>query len=963
MIQLILLSLYILSSTFSESKNVPYFSPQGAVSVAHDGRLAIVIKGDIWIVELNKKIDLSNPILPNFAKWTQLTNDNFWDQDPVWKADGKHLIFSSNRSGNLDLWEINIKRGIKSLQQITNSATSDREPTIGKDGTIIWVRGKGVDANLWIKKPGEKEKELTSTLGSEANPAIDPNGKSVLYIAERKGQKQLRLLPLDKKKDKLLLKEGNPEHPSWSPDGKRITYSTRGNQTGIWITDVNISYKNLISKKRAIASWFHNQSTNQPTNQSTNQPTNQSTNQPTNQQYLILTEIPRQDPAYNGDPQSNQTRHIEEKRFAAQKISFLPVPLPPEETGTPLNLTESGFSKEKALHRFDQIVSYLYNRYKIEQSPFQKEWTELINRQRLLAQKATNETALEKAIYQLIKERPSFKEEKKGKLGISSAHPLATAAGLEILKQGGNVVDASIAISFALGVVEPDASGIGGYGEMLIYLKGMEAPTCIEFLTRVPEEASLTNGQLNPLPRSGPVLVNVPGTVAGMELAWKRYGSQRIKWAELIKPAIKLAREGFVIDEAFSTTLEREKEKYLQYESNKKLFFPKGKALQPGDSLKNMDLAWTLNAIARGGADAFYKTWIARRMVEDLRSKGSVITLNDMARYYAVERKPVQTTYRGYTIYSGPPPVSGGVLLTGKLNLLEQVAQPRAYQEDVQMLHSMIEAWKLAPSTNGRIADPGLWPVDHTPFINKALAQKRWSSCFKPDQSVMPSDNQCLDSRIAAAWGAENVLDIQTSTGTTAFAVADGEGNMVSVTQTLGTWGGNFYVTPGLGFLYNDKLRSYNSNPKRYNARIPFARNVTSISPTMVFKGIDAEQQPLVALGAAGNAWITSAVYQIVSGIIDQKLGPQEAIEQPRFLVGLRRNPKNRKVIQEIVVQVEDGFAPGVLQQLQQLGHDIQVISARGELRMGYASVVMVEERSVRAGADPRRSGEAGVVE
>ena len=185
---------------------------------------------------------------------------------------------------------------------------------------------------------------------------------------------------------------------------------------------------------------------------------------------------------------------------------------------------------------------------------------------------------------------------------------------------------------------------------------------------------------------------------------------------------------------------------------------------------------------------------------------------------------------------------------------------------------------------------------------------------------------------------------------------------MVSVTQTLGTWGGNFYVTPGLGFLYNDKLGSYSTNPNAYNARIPFARNVTSITPTIVFKGEGEKKTPLLAVGAAGNAWITAAVYQIVSGVIDQGFGPQAAIEQARFLVGVRRNRQNPNLIESVNIQVEDGFAPGVLENLSKMGHNFQKISRRGELRMGYSAAVMLRDKRVIVGADPRRSGEGRVI-
>jgi gamma-glutamyltranspeptidase len=186
------------------------------------------------------------------------------------------------------------------------------------------------------------------------------------------------------------------------------------------------------------------------------------------------------------------------------------------------------------------------------------------------------------------------------------------------------------------------------------------------------------------------------------------------------------------------------------------------------------------------------------------------------------------------------------------------------------------------------------------------------------------------------------------ATGTTAYVVADAAGNIVSVTQTLGTWGGNFYVTPGLGFLYNDKLRSYGSNPNGYNARLPYARNTTVIAPTIVFRGSGDARRPWFGVGAAGNAWITSAVYQMVVGIVDHGLGPQQALELPRFLPGGR------------AMQIEDGFAPRVLRELEAMGHSFQPISLRGELRMGYGAAVVIDGNRVSAGGDPRRSGTGG---
>jgi gamma-glutamyltranspeptidase len=585
-------------------------------------------------------------------------------------------------------------------------------------------------------------------------------------------------------------------------------------------------------------------------------------------------------------------------------------------------------------------------------------WQELRDKYRPLALQATSNAELEAIVHRLVSDRPPLREAATGRAAVSSAHPVATGAGVEILQRGGNVVDAAVAVSFALGVVEPDASGIGGYGQMLIATPDMETPSLIEFMTRAPEEAAgaalLPTGDA---PDDGPVLANVPGTVAGMELAHRRYGSGRVPWRDLLAPAIRAAEHGFVVSDGLATTLARERERFLRYPASRALFFPDGRPLAAGDTLRNPDLAWVLQQVADSGAAALYHGEVGRRMVADLRGGGNVIRMSDLERYYAVERAPVSGTYRGHTVYSSAPPVAGGATLIAQLNLLEQLRAPRPFTEDAATLHAMIEAWKLAPSAGGRIADPGLWPVELAAFVSKDAARVRWR-CFDPQRALTGADVRrdslpCLER--------DETARTDRAAGTTAFAVADAAGNVVAVTQTLGTWGGNFYVTPGLGFLYNDKLTAYPEDSDRFGARLAHARHGSSIAPTIVYQGTGGRKRPVLATGAAGNQWITSAVYAIVTGVVDQGLGPQQAIELPRFLP-LARGEESGEGEVRYVVQLEDGFAPDVLRQLRSLGHEIEVISLKGELRMGYAAAVTIEGGRVTAAADPRRSGAAGAV-
>jgi gamma-glutamyltranspeptidase len=622
-----------------------------------------------------------------------------------------------------------------------------------------------------------------------------------------------------------------------------------------------------------------------------------------------------------------------------------------------------------------------------------EQWRELGARHRPRALAARTDAELDDAIAELLRQRPALRAPASGRAAVSSAHPVATAAGVEMLAKGGNVVDAAVAVSFALGVVEPDASGIGGYGQMLIHLQGMGEPTLIEFMTAVPELASVANTSFPPggrFPSDGPVLANVPGTVAAMHLAWTKYGSKRLSWAQLLEPAIRAAERGYEVSDGLATTLSVEREGFLKYPASRALFFRDGVPLAAGDTVRNPDLAWTLREIAKGGADAFYRGAVARRMVDELSKEGNAIRLSDLERYEARERAPVSGTFRGNAVYASAPPVAGGATLIAQLNALEHFTSPRPYTSDAASLHAVIEAWKLAPR-GARIADPALWPVNLEPAVSKDAARLRWT-CFDatratrgdvpsggcaagaPGGAPPPPASPARDAFVTAVaaiptrrphyaeWTpscdgtAGSITDRRCrSTGTTAFAIADADGNMVSTTQTLGTWGGGFYVSPGLGFLYNDKVTSYGNDPNAPGARVAGARHGSTITPTLAFRGTGAAKQPWFAIGAAGNAWITSAVYQTFVGIADGGLDPQAALELPRFQTG-------RRSADGIVLQMEAGVHPQVIRQLESMGHRFEFISLPGEVRQGYGAAVVIQDGRATAGADPRRAGSAGAV-
>lgn len=916
-----------------------------------DGRLAIGIRGDLWV---------RDSMVGN-SRWTQVTRGPAWDRQPAWLADGSAIVFTSTASGTAQLWRMPIGRDglVGAPQRLTASREAESDAAVRADGAFAFVRGRGSLSRVWIRSADGTERRLTRReSGGERWPAWSPNGSRIVYTEVSESRTRLRLHVIAGDSGRVIIEDRDAERAAWSPSGDRIVFATRSPRAGVWVTTPDARYVNLVSDRRAAPAWSRDGRT------------------------LALVELPFADVGFNGDPDRLGDRELRDLLSPIGRLWLVDAPVAPDSSRREQAL---GVIDREARNRetFASVWSQTDSLHFRTAPDAHTRWVALRDRFAARAAAASSDEALADILHEMLRQRPTLRQPARGRAAVSSAHPVATDVGLEMLRRGGNVVDAAVAISFALGVVEPDASGIGGYGQMLLRLAGMERPTLVEFMSRAPEEATLANGALlrrGAYPDDGPVLVNVPGTVAGMELAHTRYGSGKLTWRELLAPAIRAAERGVVVSDGLATTLATERPHFIKYPASRALFFPNDRALRAGDTLRNPDLGRTLRIIADSGAAAFYSGDVGRRIVSDLRGRGNAMRVGDLARYFAVEREPVAGRYRGHTFFSSAPPASGGPALVAQLNHLEQQPAAKPYGDDAATLHAMLEAWKLVPSTRGRIADPGLWPIRLDAYLSKDSATVRWR-CFNPARALTPDDVRgdtlpCAgravppapdSARSAMAPHAEDpscdghegsTRSFCHRTGTTAFAVADAAGNVVSVTQTLGTWGGNFYVSPGLGFLYNDKLTSYGADPDEYGARLANARHGSTLAPTIVFRGEGRARRPVLVVGAAGNAWITSAVYSIVTGVIDGRLDVQRAIEQPRFLIGQQRADPRR----EYVVQIEDGFSPKAIRQLERLGHHFQRISLAGELRMGYASAITFDDNVVTAGADPRRAGEAGAI-
>lgn len=946
-------------------------------SFATDGRLAISVEGDILV-----------QLAPG-APLKRVTTGLPWDRDPAWTPDGTAIVYASDPSGtgSYDLWRVAVaKDGTASAPvRITNTPQSETSPTVAADGSIAFLRGSGNATRIWLRGADGVDKKLNTRDQTEISPRFSPDGSRIAYIAVSDAGRKVFVRTVKTTAEQTANSDRNAERLAWSPTGDRIALSSR---TGIFVVPPDGRWTNFASPRRGDIAWS-----------------------PASNQFAVA-EYDEPNVAYNGDPDRLGDRASAEKFGVQDKFYFVAAPAAIDVASAEQPLKGTMDRASRNADAYDRVWERSTKLYfsQADAAARRVQWEAVKNKHRAAAIAAKDDDELQRAIYAMLQERPALRSSATGRAAVSSAHPVSTEAGLEILRAGGNVVDAAVAVSFALGVVEPDASGVGGYGEMVIASPKLEKPTLFEFMSRVPEDASLSNTSLlvnGRYPSDGPVLANVPGTTAGMYAAWKKYGSGKIPWKDLLAPAIRAARNGYVVSEGLATTLATERDAFAKYESSKALFFRNGEPLVAGDTLKNPDLAYTLEQIATKGADGFYKGDVAKKWIDDIHAKGNAMKLSDLARYYAPEREAVSGTYRGYTLWSSAPPVSGGAELVARMNLLEQFPKPLNYTNDVATLNAALSAWFLVPTTRNRVADPGLWAVDIAPITNRDTARVRWG-CFKADKALRPSDLrgdtlECLKAvaKPAVTTGApsgakekqlsdlgfmqtfpnslpsaeatvanthpespcgdDHAIEVTTcrSMGTTAFTVADNEGNVVAVTQTLGTWGGNFYVAPGLGFLSNDKLTSYGTDPTQYGSRLPFARHGSTLAPTIAFKG----KKPVFAVGAAGNAWITSAVYQSLIGALDFGLNPQQALELPRFLPGGGGGPPGAGgAAAGYNIQMEDGFSPDVIKALRAMGFGVNFVSLRGELREGYGAAVSIDGKNVMAGADPRRAGAAGAV-
>jgi gamma-glutamyltranspeptidase len=923
----------------------PAWSPDGK-------RLAVVVLDRIWTMQ------------PDGRDGVELTKTQGVEREPAWSPDGKRIAFATDRGDGYDLYVVNSHGGMP--ERVAVLEGDERWPSWTPDGRIVFAN-RASDTTQWdlfaIDPDGPIDKRiplrLTQSQDDEVQPRVSPDGRRLAFASNRgndEGDFDIWLMRVFDRNTpdetggrgpafRFARLPGYEGHPAWSPDGARLAYyAVRDGLGSTWVAGVTPLSANGAGPSRPIAL-----------------PVLASRHGGTiawspDGQMLAIGEIPEPEPTYNGNPQRDRSDPPAIFGLGrAYQLWTVPAPRVVDEGGRAVASPASP-SPAALTRAFDSAWGTLKRLY-YDSGSGSQQWEALRTEYRPRAEQARTQAALEDVVDQMVTQQPLVKPVvSSSRAVVVSAHPLASAAGREVLEQGGNIVDAAIAVSFALGVVEPDASGIGGDGQAVLYLKGMAEPTVIEFKDQTPRAATLDapgllrNGRL---PSDGPMAANIPGVVAGLDYLYTKYGSQRVAWADLVAPAIKHADEGFVLDATLPSSVAEGRQSFLKYTASSRIFLPNGRVPRPGDRFVNREYASTLKTIATEGAQSFYRGSIAKRIAADMLVNGGLITEADLAQYRAIERKPVSGRYRGHVLYTGGPPVSAGVTLIEALQILGNYgAKPRAtVARDAEYWHYLIESWK-ARDRIARIADPAQWAVDFDEHLQASHAGELFARIRRDNAARFSEDSE------EVAGGPERI-----GSGTSGFVIADLDGNMIAVTQTLSTWGGSFYATRGLGFLYNNHLRSNRTTPGVYGQLMPWTRSNTANLPVLAFRSHDGPlMTPAFAVASAGNAWIPASTYSIVTAVVDGGVSMQQAIEAPRFLV--TRDPAD-PIGTGARVEIEDRFPRILLQDLAARGHRFQKIGRKGELRYGYASGVSIDmlRGRVEGGADPRRSHAAVAVE
>jgi len=512
---------------------------------------------------------------------------------------------------------------------------------------------------------------------------------------------------------------------------------------------------------------------------------------------------------------------------------------------------------------------------------------------------------------------------------VSSASDIATKVGIEILQKGGNAIDAAVAVGFALAVTYPSAGNLGG-GGFIVYYRNDGFSTTIDFREKAPSSAhrdmylDSTGNPLTKLAQEGATSVGVPGSVEGLIYAHKKYG--KLKFKEVIKPAIKLAKNGFKLSFDLVKSINSNYENFIKYESSKKIFTKNGEKFQEGDLFVQKDLARTLELIKKYGRKGFYEGRTAELIVNQIQKFGGYITLEDLKNYHCVERKPVIGFYRGYKIISMGPPSSGGVAIIQALNILENLDLKKEDYQSSKYIHYLIETLKRVYFDRAEyLGDSDFVYVPVQKLISKEYARKLFEQ-INPEKAT-----NFEEVNTTSAFGFESLE-------TTHYSVIDKDGNAVSVTTTINSSYGSSIVVEGAGFLLNNEMDDFSIKPgvqnqfgligKEANAIAPNKRMLSSMTPTIILK----DNKPFLILGSPGGSMIITSVLQVILNIIDFKMDLFHAVSFPRI---------HHQYVPELVYYEDYALSEDAIKKLEEYGHQLKKRNY-----IGWINAIMVDEQN-----------------
>lgn len=531
---------------------------------------------------------------------------------------------------------------------------------------------------------------------------------------------------------------------------------------------------------------------------------------------------------------------------------------------------------------------------------------------------------------------------------VASQHELASKIGADVMKRGGNAIDAAIAVALALAVVYPEAGNLGGGGFMLIRFKDGKT-ALIDYREMAPAAANRNifvdeNGKLIKGEGSSTVgyrAAGVPGTPAGLDLALKNYGSKKLTWAQLVEPARRLAQDGYVLSYRLANLFKKYDDNLSLYGDSKKIFLNNGKFYQEGDVLKQPDLAATLARMQRFGAKEFYTGKTAQLIAADMKAHNGLMTLEDLKNYEAKERAPLRGNYRGYEIISPPPPSSGGIVLLQCLNMLEKYDLRKMGWASSEKYHVLTEAMRRAFADRAEfLGDPDFVKVPTATLIDKTYAAKRSESVN------LKKASKSSDIKAGKITGKESME-------TTHFTVVDAEGTVVTNTYTINDLYGSGVTAKGTGVLLNDEMDDFAARPGtpnlygliqgENNAIQPRKRMLSSMTPTIVLR---KDGSFWFALGGRGGPRIINAVLQAVINVIDHDMNIQQAIDAPRI---------HHQWFPDEILSEPLGMSSDTREALEKLGHKFAEPAFIASM-----TAIMVDEQGIRLGAiDSRSDGEA----